>query len=169
MQGKKKWNERTRRNTVDVETISIHRSSKTKTIGRSKTPKSNEAKSNIHIHRSILRRIRCLVSKLWQNISVYAPKVLARAGRFTFWASAVVSMNQPIPQRITPAISQPVPNEEFDPPRDGSDTAGELRMVRGRETVQTCWTYTRGQKSAYKDTKGKNDAYPKDLTYLWII
>lgn len=43
----------------------------------------------------------------------------------------------PKAQRMIPAISLDVPNEGFDPWFPTSETAGEFRIVRGRETVQT--------------------------------
>jgi len=36
---------------------------------------------------------------------------------------------------MTPAISRDVPNSGLDPPRFKLDMAGELRMVKGRDTV----------------------------------
>ena len=45
-------------------------------------------------------------------------------------------MTQPSAQRTIPAISLEVPKEGFDPPRTGSETAGEFSIVKGSETVQ---------------------------------
>lgn len=55
----------------------------------------------------------------------------------TFWASAILSINQPIAHKTIPAMSLPVPNAGFEPPREGSETEGEFRIVTGRETIQT--------------------------------
>lgn len=51
--------------------------------------------------------------------------------------SAIVSMVHPIAQRTIPAISLDCPKEGLLPPMVGSETAGELSIVRGNETVQT--------------------------------
>ena len=56
----------------------------------------------------------------------------------TFWASARDSMAHPSAQSTMPAMSLDCPKDGFDPPRRGSETAGELRITTGRETVQTC-------------------------------
>lgn len=52
---------------------------------------------------------------------------------FTFSASATLSMIHPIAHNTRPAISFDVPNAGAAP----SVTAGELRIVTGRETTQT--------------------------------
>ena len=64
-------------------------------------------------------------------------KTRALVTSLTFWISAAVSMLHPIAQRTTPTMSAAVPHCGFIPPSAGSETAGELRMVSGRETVQT--------------------------------
>lgn len=53
--------------------------------------------------------------------------------KFTFSASATLSMTQPITHNTRPAISFDVPNAGAAP----LVTAGELRIVIGRETTQT--------------------------------
>lgn len=51
--------------------------------------------------------------------------------------SAVDSNSQPKVHKTIPAISLEVPKWGFDPPSDGSETAGEFRIVKGSETVHT--------------------------------
>lgn len=55
----------------------------------------------------------------------------------TLCPSAAVSMARPIAQMTTPAMSRPVPNAGLALPSRAA-TAGELRMMTGSETVQTC-------------------------------
>ena len=55
----------------------------------------------------------------------------------TFCTSATVSINHPMPQRIIPSISRAVPKLGSEPPWEVSDIAGEFRIVKGRDTVQT--------------------------------
>lgn len=52
------------------------------------------------------------------------------------------SMVKPVAQTTTPAISREVPNLGLEPPFATLDMAGELRIVRGRETVHI---FPRGQ------------------------
>ena len=52
------------------------------------------------------------------------------------------SMVKPVAQTTIPAISREVPNLGLEPPFGTPDMAGELRMVRGRETVHI---FPRGQ------------------------
>lgn len=42
-----------------------------------------------------------------------------------------------MPQRIIPSISRAVPKLGSEPPWEVSDIAGEFRIVKGRDTVQT--------------------------------
>jgi hypothetical protein len=46
-------------------------------------------------------------------------------------------MMNPDDQRMVPAISRDVPKDGFDPWLLTSDTAGEFKMISGKETVQT--------------------------------
>lgn len=57
----------------------------------------------------------------------------------TFCQSARLSTIHPIPHRTRPAMSRPVPNAGLG--WAGLETAGELRMMMGNETVhtQTIW------------------------------
>lgn len=55
----------------------------------------------------------------------------------TFWMSATDSIIHPIAHNTIPAMSLDWPNEGLLPPSLGSETAGEFRMVKGSDTVQT--------------------------------
>lgn len=55
----------------------------------------------------------------------------------TFWTSAKLSIAHPIAHRTILTISRAMPNLGFVPPVARSETAGELRMMRGKDTVQT--------------------------------
>lgn len=51
--------------------------------------------------------------------------------KLTFWMSETDSQKKPMAKRTIPAISLLVPKEGFAPPRERSDTAGELSMTVG--------------------------------------
>lgn len=65
------------------------------------------------------------------------PVILLEIDVGTFWMSAKLSIAHPTAHRTIPTISRAVPNLGFVPPVVRSETAGELRIMRGRDTVQT--------------------------------
>jgi len=98
------------------------------------------------VHQEIWQRDNCRNYIGWvsfrnRSASLVVILVKFRSGEMksdlnlTFCASAMDSMAKPVAQMTIPAISREVPNLGSEPPIAISDTAGELRIVRGRETV----------------------------------
>jgi hypothetical protein len=76
--------------------------------------------------------------------------------------SAADSITQPKAQSIIPAMSREVGNVGLDPPFLISDTEGELRILKGSDTVQTCW----GVSGKYLLSRV---TYPENLTCMYAL